>query len=226
VPHKDPEASKAYYEAHKEQWALSQINHADARKARKRAYYHAHREEIQQQRHEQHQANPYPARLRAKQWSEAHPERVKQRRVVQYARNPEKYCAEAMEWYYANHEEAKRIRNEYTVTHKEQVSAQQAQWRQANGERRNVTENKRRALKRNAAICDFTPAQWITLKELYQHRCAYCGKYSERLTQDHVMPLSKGGSHTVSNIVPACRSCNSRKRDAILKPPNWPMEDG
>ena len=69
-----------------------------------------------------------------------------------------------------------------------------------------------RARKANAPINDFTAAQWREMQGAYDHRCAYCGKRAKgKLTQDHITPLSKGGSHTVSNIVPACRSCNSQK---------------
>jgi len=28
---------------------------------------------------------------------------------------------------------------------------------------------------------------------------------------DHVVPLIRGGRHSVGNIIPACRSCNSSK---------------
>lgn len=61
-----------------------------------------------------------------------------------------------------------------------------------------------------------TRAQWAQIKRRYFYRCAYCYQ-AKPLTKDHVIPLSKGGAHTHWNIIPACRSCNSRKgnRDAL-----------
>jgi HNH endonuclease len=41
--------------------------------------------------------------------------------------------------------------------------------------------------------------------------CRYCG--GRATTADHVVPKSKGGSDVMSNLVAACRSCNSGKRD-------------
>lgn len=32
------------------------------------------------------------------------------------------------------------------------------------------------------------------------------------MTLDHRVPLTKGGAHDLSNLVAACKSCNSRKR--------------
>lgn len=82
----------------------------------------------------------------------------------------------------------------------------------------------RRARKANAPINDFTHAQWTALQVAFDHRCAYCGKRAKgHLTQDHVQPLSKGGSHTLSNIVPACKSCNSRKHAGAPLIPVQPM---
>lgn len=47
------------------------------------------------------------------------------------------------------------------------------------------------------------------------HSCQYCGS-GKHLTLDHVMPRSKGGSHTWDNVVAACERCNSRKGDRTL----------
>lgn len=46
--------------------------------------------------------------------------------------------------------------------------------------------------------------------------CVYCGETSS-LTIDHVFPKSLGGSHDPSNLVPACRSCNSSKGAKTLE---------
>lgn len=68
-----------------------------------------------------------------------------------------------------------------------------------------------RARKANAPVNDFTEAQWRQIKAEWNYCCAYCGAKPLSLTKDHVIPLSKGGPHTASNIVPACKSCNSTK---------------
>ena len=44
--------------------------------------------------------------------------------------------------------------------------------------------------------------------------CYYCANKLEALqvTMDHVVPLSKGGKSTKSNIVVCCKPCNSKKK--------------
>jgi 5-methylcytosine-specific restriction endonuclease McrA len=41
--------------------------------------------------------------------------------------------------------------------------------------------------------------------------CRYCGS-TEEITVEHITPLIRGGSHTIDNLGPACRSCNSSKQ--------------
>jgi 5-methylcytosine-specific restriction endonuclease McrA len=90
-------------------------------------------------------------------------------------------------------------------------------WRQAHPEQcaaSNAEMSHRwRAHKASAPLNDLTGAQWKEIKAAYGHRCVYCGRKMLKLTMDHITPLSKGGSHTVSNIVPACQSCNSAKNN-------------
>ena len=48
--------------------------------------------------------------------------------------------------------------------------------------------------------------------------CVYCGSRDRRkLTIDHVIPQSKGGGNTWSNLVTACFSCNNKKGSMSLE---------
>lgn len=48
-------------------------------------------------------------------------------------------------------------------------------------------------------------------------RCAYCTEVIDgQPDPDHVMPLSRGGSNSITNILPCCGACNSDKRDLLL----------
>lgn len=60
--------------------------------------------------------------------------------------------------------------------------------------------------------------------------CQYCGRPADNV--DHVIPRSRGGTHTWENVVAACRSCNSRKENRSINelglhlkhPPRAPQE--
>lgn len=50
---------------------------------------------------------------------------------------------------------------------------------------------------------------------LFGNCCAYCGKSEsdEMLHIDHFIAVSKGGTHVLGNLLPACKSCNFSKRN-------------
>ena len=118
----------------------------------------------------------------------------------------------------------KRLARErrYHTSHPEKNRAKSARYRVKHPDKVSERLATNRAMRRNVPIRDFTHAQWVELQISYDHRCAYCKKRCKgKLTQDHVTPLSQGGSHTLSNIVPACQSCNSKKRTG---PPLTPVQ--
>jgi 5-methylcytosine-specific restriction endonuclease McrA len=106
------------------------------------------------------------------------------------------------------------------------------------GERSRVEVNsivavKRSALRRHSK----RTVPPLTNRELFlrdAHLCMYCGSHQAEwgLTRDHVRPMSRGGLDRWSNVVTACRSCNTRKGNrtpeeagmtllAIPYVPNW-----
>lgn len=79
---------------------------------------------------------------------------------------------------------------------------------------------------------DFTHQEWKECLIFFSGECAYCGgtpRKGQRLTRDHLEPVSHGGRTIQSNIVPACGSCNSSKgaedfRDWFMKQPFFSQE--
>ena len=53
--------------------------------------------------------------------------------------------------------------------------------------------------------------------------CVYCGTNGGRLTLDHVVPRSRGGSSVWENVVTACAPCNLRKGDRLPDEVSMPL---
>jgi len=72
---------------------------------------------------------------------------------------------------------------------------------------------------RRSAVANgtLTLEQWLGVYDFYEGHCVYCGKPGKTL--DHIVPLVRGGKHSVDNVVPACKSCNSKKRTRT--PTEW-----
>ncbi len=51
--------------------------------------------------------------------------------------------------------------------------------------------------------------------------CHFCGgKFKpQELTMEHIVPLARGGKSVKSNLVPACKECNNKKK--YLLPSEW-----
>lgn len=69
---------------------------------------------------------------------------------------------------------------------------------------------RRRKRRMDAADNDLTDVQWAELIDVWGG-CAYCGATGTALQKDCVLPLSRGGRYTLTNVVPSCRSCNASK---------------
>jgi hypothetical protein len=65
---------------------------------------------------------------------------------------------------------------------------------------------------RNRGDFSLTDSEWEKTVNHFDNQCAYCGK-RKKLTFEHFVPFSKGGSFGKENIIPACNTCNSSKND-------------
>lgn len=98
---------------------------------------------------------------------------------------------------------------EWARQHREDNVRRSREWERAHPDRRRGIAHARRAREKGAAG-RFTAEEWKQLVRRYNERCAYCGS-AETLTVDHRIPLARGGSNRIDNILPACGWCNRSK---------------
>ncbi len=142
-------------------------------------------------------------------------------------RQTEKNKAYRKQWqirYNQEHREERKERDkQYHELHKEEVNIRRRQFRKDHPEVLTgidrAHKHKRKALKR-ASKGNYTPQQ---LQEQYQRqkgKCYYCKtKVGKVWHADHVIPLNRGGSNDIHNIVVACPDCNMHKHDKL--PHEW-----
>jgi 5-methylcytosine-specific restriction endonuclease McrA len=139
-------------------------------------------------------------------WRARNLDRKKAKDAAYYVANSDKMKLQFKAAYRANIKKRKAYAAAYHKANHKKLVARVTAWRLANPEARALEGHRRRA----KVKCGISRSELGTLREKYGKRCAIC-HVSGRMTIDHVMPLSRGGQHIISNIQFLCRSCNSSK---------------
>lgn len=143
-----------------------------------------------------------------------------------YRDNREHDKKQSVQWRKNN----KEHQSQYHIANRDRRNKYAAQWKRDNPDIVTAQHAKRRAWKKNA-VGNYSGKEWAALKKLCDYKCLCCGRYcddnikGQRLTHDHIVPLSCGGTNWISNIQPLCRSCNNSKHvDTTDYRPQW-MKD-
>jgi len=173
--------------------------------------YHA-KPEIKEKRYQRDQVR----RAQDASFVEANKARCK----AWYEENKERHSRYRIAWKANNFERHKENERTYSARTREKRKFYLRNWRVKNFEKVRINENAKYA-KRRALLADaegshnFDDVVLILKKQ--EFLCFYCncditgGKH----TVDHYIPLAKGGSNWPSNLVMACKKCNSSKRDKM-----------
>lgn len=134
-------------------------------------------------------------------------------------RDPEMIKRYMSNYQHNNKDELNRkARERYSTNedHRSIVKVIKAKWRKSNKEQITVHTGYVRATPGVSA--NLTVTEWKDILKKYNHSCICCGKSRKEatITMDHIIPLSKGGTHTKENVQPLCKECNSKKHDQTI----------
>ena len=125
--------------------------------------------------------------------------------------DPEKRLQAARKWYAkpSTVEYMKEYRKRKYAANKEAINATSREYKKKNKARLNFNTHKYRA-KKYGVLATATYEEWLALCAHYQGRCLCCGE-QKPLVVDHIVPMVLGGSHTLDNLQPLCKPCNTKK---------------
>lgn len=164
-----------------------------------RKYVEANKEHYQELKRAHKKANPERYREIDRKWKEENREKLNTRAKERRDQNLEHFREIGRNSYERHAEERRKYSLEYYKRFPEKSVA---------------ATNRRRALKLSAKGTH-TEEEWQELKAFYSFKCLCCGKQEPdiKLTRDHVIPLTQGGSDSIDNVQPLCARCNSKKNN-------------
>jgi 5-methylcytosine-specific restriction endonuclease McrA len=153
--------------------------------------------------------NPEDARARQQRYNEANRENKRQYARWYYGEHRERLLEEDHIAYVADPEKRLTASREYGKAHPKERLQKFLKWlKTPNGIAYNRARKHRGRTTGKLNILAF----YMGCAELGWH-CQMCGKEltKETVTIDHILPVSKGGTNTIENLQPLCRSCNGKK---------------
>lgn len=161
-----------------------------------------------------------------KEWERQNPEKLARYSQTYHAKNPNLKSEWNRNWRKKNAEHRSEYLKKYREDNKETIAYKSKLRRNRNIEaaRRRAREFQKKnpelfrkhSAKRRATL-NTVDVRIVTQKDLLKmlsKSCAYCNEPSEHI--DHIIPLSRGGRHSIGNLTGACKPCNLSKGSKFI----------
>lgn len=172
-----------------------------------KVYYQEHKEELQRKAREKYWNNRDDRITYSRKYRKENPDKIRA--------NNEKFRTNGI---------AQKSAKNWRDNNKDKISVYNKEYKKQHPEKRTESERKRRARKFGCQG-NISSGLWIRILDFYGNKCLCCGSI-ENITQDHVVPLSKGGTHTFDNVQPLCGHCNSSKNSKTIDYRNGAIFNG
>lgn len=103
----------------------------------------------------------------------------------------------------------------YRQQNSEKRTKTAAEWNKKNKDRFNIhvaNAKIKRRISQDARVYKILDKEF---RKLYSSCCSFCGS-RDRITMDHIIPISRSGNHSIGNLQPLCKSCNSSKKTRFI----------
>jgi 5-methylcytosine-specific restriction endonuclease McrA len=151
--------------------------------------------------------NPEKVKAAQEKYKASHPTAAREAVKRHYYRNTEKEKARSTKWRNENRSASRKIARDSWYRNREERLLASKLWQQNNRTKVAHYGHKRRAKLYNNGIFYITDKD---LRRIANNSCANCGT-NKTITLDHIIPISRGGHHSIGNLQALCKSCNSSK---------------
>lgn len=210
--------------------------HPEKRAAIWKRYYDANRVTLLMKKKayspDYYKRNRTRIRAKQKQYYRKNAHKVRERGIKYRNQNKEKLAQKNKDWNERNRDcpEYKRKRTigarRTYLKSKKKTLARHKRWRANNRALVAFYRMKRRAMEAGATINLAQIKEFIKqVRSKEELQCSYCLKVTpiKRIHIDHIIPLCKGGAHSVENLCVSCKKCNLQK--GRQTPGSWIRED-
>lgn len=179
---------------------------------RDRLYRNSNPEKVRARKKKYRDENPEKVRVGYRRWIENNRDRVREVSRVWANNNRDRLKDNHARWMAKPENKIKtsEYRKQKRIDRKDAERLYARRWREQNRDRSIAACHRHRAKKKGGGG-SYTQKEWMALVAATGNKCLCCGRSDVKLTADHIIPVSLGGSSYIDNIQPLCQGCNSRK---------------